>query len=91
MIFYKSFFNFSEDNGTYNLSRRLGMRKALFEKRKRISDYALIMGMFGILIMIGENELSAAGVYSKVSKSYKYIITGLECHKNHHENDLDLI
>ena len=55
------------------------MRKALFEKRKRISDYALIMGMFGILIMIGENELSAAGVYSKVSKSHRYI-TGLGCH-----------
>lgn len=47
------------------------MRKALFEKRKRISDYALIMGMFGILIMIGENELSAAGVYSKVSNHYE--------------------
>jgi len=55
-----------DDDGHYNLSRRLGMRKALFEKRKRISDYALIMGMFGILIMIGENELSAAGVYTKV-------------------------
>ena len=50
------------------------MRKALFEKRKRISDYALIMGMFGILIMIGENELSAAGVYSKVSKIYLRIL-----------------
>ena len=84
------YFNYSEDNGTYNLSRRLGMRKALFEKRKRISDYALIMGMFGILIMIGENELSAAGVYSKVSKSHKYIITGLGCHKNYQEKDLDL-
>ena len=58
---------FSGEDGHYNLSRRLGMRKALFEKRKRISDYALIMGMFGILIMIGENELSAAGVYNKVS------------------------
>merc|ERR1712223_293002 len=58
----------SEDNGTYNLSRRLGRRKALFEKRKRISDYALIMGMFGILVMIGENELSSAGVYTKVSR-----------------------
>ena len=57
----------SSDDGHYNLSRRLGMRKALFEKRKRISDYALIMGMFGILIMIGENELSAAGVYNKVN------------------------
>merc|ERR1719357_2000214 len=41
------------------------MRKALFEKRKRISDYALIMGMFGILVMIAENELEAAGVYRK--------------------------
>jgi hypothetical protein len=51
----------------YNLSHRLGRRKALFEKRKRISDYALIMGMFGILVMIGENELSSAGVYTKVS------------------------
>ena len=50
----------------YNLSHRLGRRKALFEKRKRISDYALIMGMFGILVMIGENELSSAGVYTKV-------------------------
>jgi potassium intermediate/small conductance calcium-activated channel subfamily N protein 1 len=50
----------------YNLSHRLGRRKALFDKRKRISDYALIMGMFGILVMIAENELSSAGVYTKV-------------------------
>lgn len=50
---------------------RLGRRKALFEKRKRISDYALVMGMFGIIIMVAENELSSAGVYNKVkSKSY---------------------
>ena len=59
-------FRFSGDDGQFNLSRRLGMRKALFEKRKRISDYALIMGMFGILVMIAENELEAAGVYRKV-------------------------
>lgn len=45
---------------------RLGRRKALFEKRKRISDYALVMGMFGIIIMVIENELSSAGVYTKV-------------------------
>lgn len=57
--------NFSGESH-YNLSHRLGRRKALFEKRKRISDYALIMGMFGILVMIGENELSSAGVYTKV-------------------------
>ncbi|KAG5326871.1 KCNN protein, partial [Acromyrmex heyeri] len=42
-------------------------RQALFEKRKRISDYALVMGMFGIIMMVVENELSSAGVYSKAS------------------------
>lgn len=50
-----------------NVGYRLGRRKALFEKRKRISDYALVMGMFGIIIMVIENELASAGVYSKVS------------------------
>ncbi|KAG8184348.1 hypothetical protein JTE90_006751 [Oedothorax gibbosus] len=46
---------------------RLGRRKALFEKRKRISDYALVMAMFGISMMVVENELSAALVYDKNS------------------------
>ncbi|XP_050059941.1 small conductance calcium-activated potassium channel protein isoform X3 [Aphis gossypii] len=50
-----------------NVGYRLGRRKALFEKRKRISDYALVMGMFGIIIMVIENELASAGVYSKTS------------------------
>ena len=50
-----------------NVGYRLGRRKALFEKRKRISDYALVMGMFGIIVMVIENELSSAGVYDKVS------------------------
>lgn len=50
-----------------NVGYRLGRRKALFEKRKRISDYALVMGMFGIIVMVIENELSSAGVYLKVS------------------------
>ncbi|XP_029164625.1 small conductance calcium-activated potassium channel protein isoform X1 [Nylanderia fulva] len=50
-----------------NVGYRLGRRKALFEKRKRISDYALVMGMFGIIIMVIENELSSAGVYTKAS------------------------
>lgn len=49
-----------------NVGYRLGRRKALFEKRKRISDYALVMGMFGIIVMVIENELSSAGVYTKV-------------------------
>lgn len=49
-----------------NVGYRLGRRKALFEKRKRISDYALVMGMFGIIVMIIENELSSANIYTKV-------------------------
>ncbi|KAI4482758.1 hypothetical protein M0804_008611 [Polistes exclamans] len=49
-----------------NVGYRLGRRKALFEKRKRISDYALVMGMFGIIVMVIENELSSAGVYGKL-------------------------
>lgn len=53
-----------------NVGYRLGRRKALFEKRKRISDYALVMGMFGIIVMVIENELSSAGVYTKVSTFY---------------------
>ena len=51
-----------------NVGYRLGRRKALFEKRKRISDYALVIGMFGIIIMVIENELASAGVYTKVSR-----------------------
>ncbi|KAK6643752.1 hypothetical protein RUM43_000015 [Polyplax serrata] len=50
-----------------NVGYRLGRRKALFEKRKRISDYALVIGMFGIIVMVVENELSSAGVYTKAS------------------------
>lgn len=50
-----------------NVGYRLGRRKALFEKRKRISDYALVLGMFGIIVMVIENELSSAGVYGKVN------------------------
>lgn len=53
-----------------NVGYRLGRRKALFEKRKRISDYALVMGMFGIIVMVIENELSSAGVYRKVRKTF---------------------
>jgi len=50
-----------------NVGYRLGRRKALFEKRKRISDYALTFALIGILFMIFENELSAALYYDKSS------------------------
>lgn len=51
-----------------NIGYKLGHRRALFEKRKRLSDYALIFGMFGIVVMVIETELSW-GVYTKVSVS----------------------
>ena len=45
---------------------RLGKRRALYQKRKKISDYCLVFGMFGIVLMVLETELNMAGVYSKV-------------------------
>ncbi|OPJ77648.1 hypothetical protein AV530_006933 [Patagioenas fasciata monilis] len=50
-----------------NIGYRLGHRRALFEKRKRLSDYALIFGMFGIVVMVIETELSW-GLYSKAKQ-----------------------
>ena len=43
-------------------------RRTLFERRKRLSDYALIFGMIGIVIMVIETELSSDAVYNKVSQ-----------------------
>ena len=59
--------NKAKENAKPNVGYRLGKRKALFEKRKRISDYALVFGMFGIIVMVVETELSMARVYGKVS------------------------
>jgi len=46
---------------------KLGRRKALYETRKRISDYSLIFAVFGVAAMIVETELSMAQIYDKVS------------------------
>lgn len=54
-----------------NVGYRLGRRRALFEKRKRISDYALTFALVGILFMKIKNELSAALYYDK-SSVYSY-------------------
>ncbi|XP_068563632.1 small conductance calcium-activated potassium channel protein 1b [Cebidichthys violaceus] len=58
-----------------DISYRLGQRKALFGKRKQLSDYALVCGMFGIIVMVIETELSR-GFYSKESMC-SYILKGL--------------
>ncbi len=49
-----------------DVGHKLGHRRVLCEKRKRLSDYALIFGMFGIVVMVTETELSW-GVYTKVN------------------------
>ncbi|KAK4473210.1 hypothetical protein MN116_002746 [Schistosoma mekongi] len=50
-----------------NVGYRLGKRKRLFEKRCRISDFSLSFAVFGILVMLIENEFIFAGVYKKDS------------------------
>ena len=50
-----------------NVGYRLGKRREIFDKRKRISDYALAVGMFGIGVMLIETELCMVGIYDKVS------------------------
>ncbi|XP_068600011.1 small conductance calcium-activated potassium channel protein 2-like [Brachionichthys hirsutus] len=58
-----------------DISHRLGQRKVLFGKRKQLSDYALVCGLFGIIVMVVETELSS-GFYSKESM-YSYVMKGL--------------
>lgn len=68
-----------------NIGEKLGHRRALFEKRKRLSDYALIFGMFGIVVMVIETELSW-GAYGKVRTYSNFmsrlgdLVTALLCH-----------
>lgn len=54
-------------NSKPNVGYRLGKRKVVFEKRKRISDYALVFALFGIAMMIIETEMTMALVYTKVT------------------------
>ncbi|XP_049573246.1 small conductance calcium-activated potassium channel protein 1b [Syngnathus scovelli] len=67
-----------EDNSVppkKDINFRLGQRRALFGKRKQLSDYSLVCGMFGIVVMVIETELSR-GFYSKES-TYSYVLKGL--------------
>ena len=48
-----------------NVGYRLGRRKLLTERRKAVSDYALVCGLFGIIVMIIETELHMADIYTK--------------------------
>ena len=58
-------------------------RRTLFERRKRLSDYALIFGMIGIVIMVIETELSSDAVYNKVDKDYLSLNRRLSVFQSH--------
>ncbi|XP_034016774.1 small conductance calcium-activated potassium channel protein 1-like [Thalassophryne amazonica] len=51
---------------THNIGWRLVRRRALFVKRQRLNDCALAVGLFGVVVMVMETELSWS-VYSKSS------------------------
>ncbi|XP_070702560.1 small conductance calcium-activated potassium channel protein 1-like [Pempheris klunzingeri] len=51
---------------THNIGWRLVRRRALFLRRQRLNDCALAVGIFGVVMMVMETELSWS-VYSKSS------------------------
>ncbi|XP_020495886.2 small conductance calcium-activated potassium channel protein 1-like [Labrus bergylta] len=51
---------------THNIGWRLLRRRSLFLRRQRLNDCALAVGMFGMVLMVMETELSWS-VYSKSS------------------------
>ncbi|XP_054462177.1 small conductance calcium-activated potassium channel protein 1-like [Anoplopoma fimbria] len=56
---------------THNIGWRLVHRRALFLRRQRLNDCALAVGIFGMLLMVMETELS----WSVYSKSSVYSLT----------------
>lgn len=53
---------------THNIGWRLLHRRSLFLRRQRLNDCALAVGIFGVVMMVMETELSWS-VYSKVRES----------------------
>ncbi|KAF7664797.1 hypothetical protein LDENG_00164830 [Lucifuga dentata] len=56
---------------THNIGWRLVHRRALFVRRQRLNDCALAVGIFGVVMMVMETELS----WSFYSKSSIYSLT----------------
>ncbi|KAK5600358.1 hypothetical protein CRENBAI_025240 [Crenichthys baileyi] len=62
---------------THNIGWRLVRRRALFLRRQRLNDCALAVGLFGVVMMVMETELSWS-IYSKssiYSLSFKSVIS----------------
>ena len=58
-----------------NIGYRLGRRRQVTERRKRLCDYSLVFAAFGLVAMIVETELSLANVYEKVGNSRWFIVS----------------
>ncbi|XP_035477340.2 small conductance calcium-activated potassium channel protein 1-like isoform X1 [Scophthalmus maximus] len=56
---------------THSIGWRLVRRRALFLRRQQLSDCALVVGIFGVVMMVMETELS----WSVYSKSSVYSLT----------------
>jgi len=59
-----------------HFSVRMTRRNVLFAERKRLSDYALVFGVTGIVLMVLETELNMARVYDKVLIRYALVACG---------------
>ncbi|TNN24470.1 Small conductance calcium-activated potassium channel protein 3 [Liparis tanakae] len=55
---------------SHSIGWRLVHRRALFLRRQRLNDCALAVGIFGMLLMVMETELSWS-VYSKVRETHR--------------------
>ena len=49
-----------------NVGYRLGKKRELYQKRRKVSDYCLVFAMLGVVLMILETELTTAGLCVKV-------------------------
>jgi len=58
---------------SHGVGYRLGRRKVLAERRKRLADYSLLFAMFGVVSMMVEMELTMADLYDKVRRCKYYI------------------
>lgn len=62
----------------FNLGYRLGSRKKLYDKKRLICDYAFILALVGIFLMVLETELTINNAYDKSSYysfTLKYFIS----------------
>ena len=63
-----------DGEASHGVGYRLGRRKQLAERRKRLADYSLVFAMFGVVSMMVEMELTMAELYDKVRRDARYTV-----------------